>query len=147
MSACIMATPTTVHVNNAYYDNGSQPYGNHAVAIVGWDDSFDRNKFSPAAPGNGAFIIKNSWGTSWGEKGYFYISYYDTMVGYDELVAFTAPENPTEYTRIYSYDPLGVVGNMGYGSNTAWFANVFTAQDNEQIEAVSFYNASYEFSL
>lgn len=128
--------------NNAYYDNGSQPYGNHAVAIVGWDDSFDKSKFSPAAPGNGAFIIKNSWGTWWGDKGYFYISYYDIMVGYDELVAFTAAENTTDYTRIYSYDPLGVVGNMGYGSNTAWFANVFTAQDNEQIEAVSFYNAS-----
>lgn len=127
--------------NHAYYYNGSQPYGNHAVAIAGWDDAFDKSNFSPAAPGNGAFIIKNSWGASWGDNGYFYISYYDTVLGFDELVAFTAPESTTNYTRTYSYDPLGLVGSMGYGSNTAWFANVFTAQGNEQIEAVSFYNA------
>ncbi len=37
--------------------------GNHFVVIVGWDDSA------------GAFIVKNSWGTSWGMNGYFEISY------------------------------------------------------------------------
>jgi len=128
--------------NHAYYYNGSQPYGNHAVAIVGWDDSFPKSNFPTAPPGNGAFIIKNSWGTGWGENGYFYISYYDTILGYDELAAFTAAESTTDYTRVYSYDPLGVVGSWGYGSNTAWFANLFTAQGTEQINAVSFYNST-----
>ena len=37
--------------------------GGHAVLVVGWDDTA------------GAFIVKNSWGTSWGEDGYFRIAY------------------------------------------------------------------------
>ena len=38
--------------------------GNHFVLVVGWDDS------------QSAFIVKNSWGAaSWGESGYFRISY------------------------------------------------------------------------
>ena len=131
---------------HSYYYNGSTTYGNHEIAIVGWDDNFDKTKFSPAAPGNGAFIIKNSWGTSWGENGYFYISYYDTVIGFDELAAFTTPESATNYGRIYSYDPLGVVGGWGNGSSTGWFANVFTAQGNDQIAAVSFYNAAMNSS-
>ena len=130
---------------NAYYFTGAGS-GNHAIAIVGWDDNFDKNKFPTTPPGNGAFIIKNSWGTSWGENGYFYISYYDTHIGYDELVAFATPENTTNYGRIYSYDPLGVVGGRGYGSTTGWFANVFTAQGNDQLAAVSFYNAAMNSS-
>ncbi|AKB18058.1 hypothetical protein [Methanosarcina sp. WWM596] len=45
--------------NNSYYYSG-QDFLNHLVAIVGWDDSFDRNKLYLAAPGDGAFIVKNS---------------------------------------------------------------------------------------
>ena len=37
--------------------------GGHAVLIVGWNDD------------DSAFIVKNSWGTGWGESGYFRIAY------------------------------------------------------------------------
>lgn len=37
--------------------------GGHAVALVGYDDS------------KSAFIARNSWGTSWGKSGYFYMPY------------------------------------------------------------------------
>lgn len=37
--------------------------GGHAILIVGWDDA------------DSAFIVKNSWGTYWGESGYFRIAY------------------------------------------------------------------------
>lgn len=43
--------------------------GGHAVLIVGYDDNI-------VAGGNtGHFIVRNSWGTSWGDKGYCYIPY------------------------------------------------------------------------
>ena len=37
--------------------------GGHAVCAVGYDDAKQW------------FIVRNSWGTSWGDKGYFYIPY------------------------------------------------------------------------
>jgi len=124
-----------------YYYNGTS-ISNHSVAIVGWDDNFDKNKFSPVPPGDGAFIIKNSWGTGWGENGYFYISYYDTSIGKYNYM-FNSAEPTTHYSRIYQYDPLGWVTGLGYtGSNTAWFANIFTASASEALCAISFYTAS-----
>ncbi len=62
---------------NGYYDNVTQTSGNHAVTIVGWDDNYNKQNFSIVPPGNGAFIVKNSWGKGYGDNGYFYVSYYD----------------------------------------------------------------------
>jgi hypothetical protein len=62
---------TTFRVYDDFYYYGSGVYrhvtgnyvGNHAVLLVGWDDAAQ------------AFIVKNSWDTSWGENGYFRIAY------------------------------------------------------------------------
>ena len=35
---------------------------NHAISIVGWDDDYDKTKFTTQPPDNGAWIIRNSWG-------------------------------------------------------------------------------------
>ena len=117
--------------------------------IVGWNDSFDKNKFSMVPPGDGAFIVKNSWGTGWGDQGYFYISYYDSKIGKSNAV-FTA-ESPDNYKFIYQYDPLGVTSLIGYTNPTGWCANVFTVKSDEIVKAVSFYttdsNCNYEIYI
>jgi parallel beta-helix repeat protein len=43
--------------------------GGHVVTICGYDDDF------PTADGPGALRMVNSWGTSWGEAGYWWLSY------------------------------------------------------------------------
>lgn len=128
--------------STAAYYNPKATTINHAVTLVGWDDNYSRSNFSSAPPGDGAFLIKNSYGTSWGKSGYFWISYYDTAFAKDASYVFVGSEAVTNYTRQYSYDPLGRVGGYGYRSETAWFANVFTSQGQEQLQAVSFYAAS-----
>jgi C1A family cysteine protease len=128
----------------AYYYSGTAA-ANHAVAIVGWDDSFSRNLFASPPPGDGAWIMRNSWGTGWGSGGYFYASYYDTKIGRGNA-AFVDAVTP-DGTTVYQYDPLGWVTNWGYGSNTAWAANVFTASSNGTIRGAGTYastvNTSY----
>lgn len=124
--------------NNAYCYTGSN-WGNHAVTLVGWDDNFDKAKFTVAPPGNGAYIVKNSWGASWGESGYYYVSYYDTKFGYEPLCAFYSAEPPDNYGEIYSHDPLGWVTSLGVATDTFWGANVFTATATGGLAAVGFY--------
>ena len=48
---------------------------NHLVSVVGWDDTFSKDNFTITPPGDGAWIIKNSWSDAWGDDGYFYLSY------------------------------------------------------------------------
>lgn len=135
--------------NSAYYDNGSESQ-DHGVDIVGWDDSYSRNNFLTTPPGDGAFICRNSWGTNFGDNGYFYVSYYDTGIACDNYV-FDDAEPINNYSKIYQYTPLGVGGGLTYG-NTNWFANVYTASDEssnkQSLAAVSFYTmeegTSYE---
>lgn len=126
--------------NNAYYYSGTADM-NHLVTIVGWDDQYSRANFATTPPGDGAFIIRNSWGEGWGDGGYFYLSYHDTNCGKWNVV-FNGAEVPESYSHVYQYDPLGWVVSYGYGGDTAWFANIFPATANESIHAVSFYTPS-----
>ncbi|MCX5786245.1 MAG: lectin like domain-containing protein [Elusimicrobia bacterium] len=128
--------------NKSYYYNGAADT-DHSVTIVGWDDNFDKNKFKTVPAGNGAFIVKNSWGAGWGDSGYFYISYYDA--GLKQNTAFSVAESTGNYNRTYQYDPLGQTSATGYGTNTAWFSNVFTAaENNTQVTAVGFYTLAVD---
>ena len=127
------------YATNAYYNVDTEE-GSHAVAIVGWDNNYSKNNFQHIPPNNGAFIVRNSWGPNWGENGYFYVSYCDKYFGRRSFnVAYKKPEAVTNYSRVYNYDPSGWVNTIGYGSETAWFANIFTAKAKENIAAVSFY--------
>ena len=77
---------------NAYcYKGDNKP--NHDVVIVGWDDDFSKDYFNDKTiKGNGAFICVNSWGESFGDKGIFYISYYDDRIGSNN-VCYTKVED------------------------------------------------------
>jgi C1A family cysteine protease len=131
----------------------------HAVAIVGWDDRFDRTKFYcdyPALseaqrvpPGDGAWIVKDHTAKS----GYKYVSYYDISIG-TSLACYTG-EPVGNYTGIYQYD-LGVTEALTYlpdplkpqeeiwaltdtHGHALYQGNIFTAASDESLTAVGFY--------
>ena len=120
---------------------------NHDVVIVGWDDNYPKENFSVNLEGDGAFICQNSWGSSFGEKGYFYISYYDTNIG-TYNVSYTRIDGVDNYDHIYQSDLCGWVGQLGYNKESVFGANVFTAESDEVLKAISFYatgsNSEYE---
>ena len=131
----------------AYYSTKAGLVLDHHVTCVGWDDGFPAARFKETPPGDGAFLIKNSWGTDWGDAGYFWISYYDANYG-QEMAVFSGAESASNYDAIYQYDALGWSLSFGYGSDTAWFANRFHCAGSGTIRAVSFYTpvpgSSYE---
>ncbi len=117
-----------------YYSGGNS--SNHGVTIVGWDD----DKEVTGAPGNGAFIIKNSHGTGMGDNGFFYVSYYDSQIAYEWNVGYAEVDDSNlSFDTIYQYDPLGNTFNLGCSDGDDWGANTFTPASNGQITAIGLF--------
>jgi C1A family cysteine protease len=118
------------------YPHSTAP--NHDVVIVGWDDDFPAEAFRTEVEGNGAFLCENSWGTEFGDGGFFYVSYYDANLGKTNIV-YTSIEEPDNYDFLYQGDLCGWIGQLGYGEEAAWAANVYTAGQAEEVAAAGFY--------
>lgn len=123
---------------------------NHDVLIVGWDDNYPKENFNTLPEGNGAFLCMNSWGKDFGENGFFWVSYFDSGIGIYNIV-YTGIEEPDNYDMIYQSDLCGWVGQLGYGKEDAYFCNIYTAGQDESMEAVGFYavgkDTEYEIYL
>ncbi len=136
------------YFSNAYYYNSSKTayycsddrVPNHAVAIIGWDNSYAASNFKGSKagtpPGNGAWICQNSWGSDWGNKGYFYISFYDATLKDAMCVDM---QSSSAYDHNYHYDGSSISNNLTIRKEGS-VANFFTVKANskERLEAVAF---------
>ncbi|WP_458402946.1 C1 family peptidase [Methanobrevibacter sp.] len=109
VEASYYANPSPFFYNKTshayYYSVNHDP--THSICIVGWDDNYSKSNFVMPVPGDGAFIVQNSWGTEWGENGFFYISYYDpTLATYYNPVAYVIKNNVT-YDMNYQHEISG----------------------------------------
>lgn len=117
---------------------------NHEVVIVGWDDNYPATNFASDGSKaqlpttNGAWIIQNSWGTSRGENGYFYVSYQDAALS-DPAYYEVQPEHGYDFN--YEYDGNSYSSYLMVPKNGK-VANIFTVDGayEERIKAIGYIN-------
>lgn len=108
-------------------DNYYYPYGdgtNHDVTIVGWDDNYSMYNFDYTPAGNGAWLVKNSWGSYNNMGGYFWCSYYE----------------PTLSTAwAYEMEAASTYDNNYFYSNMPCIMDLGTNEANKNISAANTY--------
>ena len=133
---------------NAYYCNASTD-PDHAVTIVGWDDTFPTTAFKTPPPSPGAWLIKNSWGEWSGDHGYYYVSFHDTILGTWQNVVFLPQQDGQRYDSVHGYDISGPFYDTTNEEEADPIVDcdlqavVFTAAWTERLEAIGFWTRLY----
>jgi C1A family cysteine protease len=149
-----------INGSTTYYQTASSG-ANHAVILVGWNDSIPASAFNNGSgiipKGDGAFLMQNTWGANWGDGGgFFWLSYYDPSIG---ISTHFSIYNASNADNLYYWDDAGYAGAEYY--NLSWYAgkqinymsNVFTVTTREanSIQAVGLYTPApgtqYEISV
>lgn len=132
---------TVFALNNyeCYYDSTYTPANsskyrllNHAVCVVGWDDSYSKdNFFSNETLGfdkpsiDGAWLVRNSNYTQNG--GYFWLSYYDQSYkvtrNYPSVI--TGVERINSNQKMLSYDFLPINESLSNYLEPVYMANIY----------------------
>jgi cathepsin L len=109
---------------NASSSNGNL---NHAVVLVGWDDT---------QGANGIWILRNSWGTGWGENGYMRIEYGSNNVGAAPCYAEWTPENEPNYFDVPDVYPTLKAAFAAANNNDIirLAPGTYTGNDNTNID-------------
>lgn len=109
----VQGSPT----NTIQYFNGQNAtaYSDHAVTIIGWDDTYTMTDPKTSAVSTGAWLVQNSWGsTTWNNSdGTFWASYNDAVIGRSGVSSFTLANNAPYATTVLQNE----LGPMDYSGN------------------------------
>lgn len=134
----------TVVGNVGYNSSTAALYGtykktNHDVLLVGWDDNYSKNNFVTGLQpeNNGAWKARNSWGTGFGQNGYFWISYEDASLRGSRATSFDAENNKDNiadfcYSNDKTYNPTGIA----IYSNQAVIKQSYKVSAQEKLQSV-----------
>ncbi len=103
---------------NKYYDNVIDSTDEaHCVTLVGWNDTMS---FS-GTTNKGGWIVKDSYGTSWAQQGFFYVSYYDAGILTETAYFPTIYDIPlsSNKSNVYYHDYYGWVDNYGFSGSSS----------------------------
>ncbi|MGN0243504.1 MAG: C1 family peptidase [Lachnospiraceae bacterium] len=123
---------------NYYNRTGStyyRPYrasSNHAIIIIGWDDTYPASNFKAKPSSDGAWLCRNNWGTQAGDDGYFWISYKEPSL--DSLASFEVSANQVK-EKVYNYASNW---NTWMTISDIKGANIYQSTEDEILQSISF---------
>ena len=141
------AVQGTMYIENSIFSDSAKNYylapnasgrlPNHAIVIVGWDDTISKSNFRGATR-DGAWIIKNSFGSYWSGDGYFYISYDDYYICND--IGIYGGTTDRSFDNTYKTADLVGGETTGSGTKSLFIASIIDKQDYkpEMIQRVTF---------
>ena len=143
-NASVYAAGAAFHHGDPAVCGASSDNATHNILIVGYDDSYPR-----ACGGTGAWLVKNSYGTGYGDNGYFWIGYDQARIGTDSSF-YSAYRTQYAGEVIRHYDEGCNNESQGYAVSNYGVVK-FTADRDEVIRRVDFFTAkgfsTYEITI
>lgn len=122
----------------SYFSGHEKNTVNHGVSIVGWDDNYNKENFGGKQPdNNGAWLIKNSWGSSHSKNGFFWMSYEEGSLGNFQSIVFSNTND--ELADIYSHNGSGYQIGTGQGYYGAVIYDVKESGATDDIKSIGTY--------
>ena len=136
------AVGASIFYDDYFYNSYTNVYNcttvlnpNHGVALVGWNDN------------TRCFLALNSWGTDWGDNGYFWISYDDKVVG-DNVFATDYSTAVPPYDGIRSYNNFGWVAyESGSKGQSLYYGTTYDTGDAQTLEGIGTYTVGANTKL
>ena len=136
----------------SYFGGEPVPTADHEITIIGWDDNYSASNFVTSPEADGAWLCRNSWGTTSGEKGCFYLSYYDETVCDNNATSYSVslPGEKDWYDN--NYQVCGFIDNVvssfddslnyatAFTESKNPYAVMYKAESDEVLKAVGFLN-------